>query len=164
MATPVPMAIPVPVLRLPLGPNGGKGFDPNSARFRALHRVASSHETGTSCSSSSKAAAHSSLVCREQAARAQLRERFLLGLGAACGRPARFRLFSRPERLPAVLSACDLELLSLLVSALGTPLGVQESALLRASDVLHFSCAVPAALPRAPERAEGAWDEAAALA
>ncbi|XP_061423118.1 gem-associated protein 7-like [Lethenteron reissneri] len=156
------MATPVPVLRLPLGPNGGKGFDPNSARFRALHRVASSHETGTSCSSSS--AAHSSLVCREQAARAQLRERFLLGLGAACGGPARFRLFSRPERLPAVLRACDLELLSLLVSALGTPLGVQESALLRASDVLHFSCAVPAALPRAPERTEGAGDEAAALA
>ncbi|XP_053908861.1 gem-associated protein 7 [Cuculus canorus] len=111
------MPIPVPVLRLPRGPDGcSRGFNPNSARFRALH--------------GEQAAV--------QGARAALRLRYLRALAAARGRPARFCLHAGVG-VDAVFGAADVDAVAFQVDALQTPLGVQAAALLRCTDVLAFS-------------------------
>ncbi|XP_027489280.1 gem-associated protein 7, partial [Corapipo altera] len=74
--------------------------------------------------------------------RAELRERFLLALGAARGLPSRFSLRSG-IRVDAQFGAADLEFRTLQVDSLRTPLGVEAAALLRGSDVLGFSFLIP---------------------
>ncbi|NWV68874.1 GEMI7 protein, partial [Malurus elegans] len=110
-----PLPVPVPILRLPRGPDssGGRGFcrdsRGNSQHFPEL-----------------------------QAARAALRERFLRLLSSARGRPARFWLWSGIS-VDAVFGAADAEPVAFQVDSLRTPLGVQGAALLRCGDVLAFS-------------------------
>ncbi|NXE31011.1 GEMI7 protein, partial [Ardeotis kori] len=111
------MPVPVGVLRLPRGPEGhGRGFDPASPRFQAL--------LGEDAAT--------------QAARATLRRRYLRGLAAARGRPARFRLRGGVE-VDAVFGAGDVGATAFQVDALQTPLGVEGAALLRFVDVLVYS-------------------------
>ncbi|XP_051499812.1 gem-associated protein 7 [Apus apus] len=114
---PTPTPLPVGILRLPWGPDGSaRGFDPDSPRFQA-HRGSSR---------------------RDQETRARLRERFLRALGVARDRPARFCL-REGIRVEAVFGTADVELAALQVEGLETPLGVQETALLREQDLLSFS-------------------------
>ncbi|XP_075581539.1 gem-associated protein 7 [Pelecanus crispus] len=111
------MPVPVGVLRLPRGPDGcSRGFSPTSPRFQAL--------LGGSAVA--------------QGVRAALRQRYLRGLAAARGRPARFCLRAG-VRVDAVFGAADVEAVAFQVDALRTPLGVQAAALLRCTDVLAFS-------------------------
>ncbi|XP_069738630.1 gem-associated protein 7 [Phaenicophaeus curvirostris] len=133
------MAVPVPVLRLPRGPEG-------SARgFRSPRSVEEEEEE----EEGTKAA---------QGARAALRLRFLRALGAARGRPARFRLRSG-VCVDAELGAADVDAVAFQVDALRTPLGVQAAALLRCSDVLAFS--FPLASRPGPATASGTFPGAA---
>ncbi|KAM9514352.1 gem-associated protein 7 [Guaruba guarouba] len=116
--TPAEDAVPVPVLRLPRGPDGrGRGFEPR----RGLPRAAEAEA---------------------QRARALLRARFLRALAAARGRPARFWLRAG-VRVDATFGAAEREAAALLVEALRTPLGLQGAALLRGSDLLGFRFALP---------------------
>ncbi|NXW95815.1 GEMI7 protein, partial [Alopecoenas beccarii] len=111
-----PGEVPVGVVRLPRGPDGGRGFDPATPRARALLGG----------------------VPAEQGARAALRSRFLRALGAARGRPARFWLWGGAT-VDGVFGAAGGGVAVLQVDALRTPLGVQTAALLRGSDVLAFA-------------------------
>ncbi|KAM8793994.1 gem-associated protein 7 [Eudromia elegans] len=112
--------MPVPVLRLPRGPEGpGRGF-------------ASARPPGPPASSEAS----------EQRARAALRERFLRALGAARGRPLRLALHERAGA-GAELAACDRAGRALLVRGLRTPLGPQRHALLRCGDVVAFAFELP---------------------
>ncbi|KAM8986098.1 gem-associated protein 7 [Ara ararauna] len=118
--TPAEDAVPVPVLRLPRGPDGGgRGFEPRRGRPRAAEAEAEA-----------------------QRARARLRARFLRALAAARGRPARFWLRAG-VRVDATFGAAEREAAALLVEALRTPLGLQGAALLRGSDLLGFRFALP---------------------
>ncbi|NWH83101.1 GEMI7 protein, partial [Piaya cayana] len=117
-----PMAAPVPVLRLPRGPDGfGRGF----SRRRRPEDDEDEDEA----------------VRATQRARAALRLRFLRALGAARGRPARFRLRSGVRVDAGAFGAADVEDAAgaFQVDELRTPLGTQAAALLRCSDVLAFS-------------------------
>ncbi|NXY91732.1 GEMI7 protein, partial [Alcedo cyanopectus] len=69
---------------------------------------------------------------------AALRERYLRVLAASRGLRGRFRFRSGLEA-SGVLGAVDLESAAFQVDGLGTPLGVQEAALLRGGDLLSFS-------------------------
>ncbi|XP_054650536.1 gem-associated protein 7 [Dunckerocampus dactyliophorus] len=129
------MATPVPVLRLPRGPDpNSRGFDPNSPRFIALCR--------TSVTSSSRAAsalrADSGELRPEQSARAQLRERFLRCVLATCNKKVRFHLHDN-VRVEATFGASDIDVLNFQVSDLHTPIGVQKEALLRCQDVISYT-------------------------
>ncbi|NXN22829.1 GEMI7 protein, partial [Nycticryphes semicollaris] len=73
-----------------------------------------------------------------QDARAALRQRYLRGLAAAQGRPARFYLWAGVQ-VDAIFGATDIEAMAFQVDALQTPLGVEAAALLRSTDVLAFS-------------------------
>ncbi|XP_030330841.1 gem-associated protein 7 [Strigops habroptila] len=116
--TPAEEPVPVPVLRLPRGPDGrGRGFE-----SRRRHPARGEAEA--------------------QRARARLRRRFLRALAAARGRPARFWLRAG-VRVDATFGAADREAAALLVEALRTPLGLQEAALLRGPDVLCFRFPLP---------------------
>lgn len=119
---PGPVPVPVPVLRLPRGPDGsGRGFSPGSARHRALLAAAED-------------------AAAQQGARAALRCRYLRGLAAARGRPARFDLRGGAGGVEAVFGAADVAgAAGIQVDALRTPLGVQAAALLRCCDLLAFS-------------------------
>ncbi|KAK1202311.1 GEMI7 protein, partial [Pygoscelis papua] len=111
------MPVPVPVLRLPRGPEGcSRGFSPTSPRFQALLGGEAAR----------------------QGARAALRQRYLRGLAAARGRPTRFCLRTG-VRVEAIFGAADVEAVAFQVDALQTPLGVQAAALLRCADVLAYS-------------------------
>ncbi|XP_061734356.1 gem-associated protein 7 isoform X2 [Nerophis ophidion] len=104
------MATPVPVLRLPRGPEpNSRGFDPNSPRFIALCRLSITSSFPASAAASRAGADELRL---EQSARAQLRERFL---------------------------RCVLATSNKKVSDLHTPIGVQKEALIRCQDVISYS-------------------------
>ncbi|NXS86509.1 GEMI7 protein, partial [Erpornis zantholeuca] len=113
-----PLPLPVPILRLPLGPDpgGSRGFRSSDPRGDSNSRAAP----------------------ELQRSRAALRERFLLLLGLARARPVRFSLWAGLA-VDAQFGAADLEPSRFQVDSLRTPLGIQGSALLRASDVLAFS-------------------------
>ncbi|NXP83488.1 GEMI7 protein, partial [Ramphastos sulfuratus] len=70
--------------------------------------------------------------------RSVLRQRFLRALAAARGRPLRLWL-PGGLRLQAVFGAADWEPVTIQVDELRTPLGVQDSALLRCGDLIAFS-------------------------
>ncbi|XP_074021281.1 gem-associated protein 7 [Numenius arquata] len=115
----MPVPVPVGVLRLPRGPDGcSRGFSPTSPRFQAL---LGGDDTAA-----------------VQDARAALRQRYLRGLAAARGRPARFCLRAGVQ-VDAIFGAADVEAVAFQVDALRTPLGVEAAALLRCTDVLAFS-------------------------
>ncbi|XP_016097703.1 gem-associated protein 7 [Sinocyclocheilus grahami] len=123
------MKTPVSVLRLPRGPDpNSRGFDPNSPRFIAL------------CPTTVPASSSSSDE-EEQRLRAELRERFLRALLLMTGRRVRFDMHEH-VRVHARFGASDIDVLTLQVSDLETPLGVQREALLRCQDVI--ACAFEA--------------------
>ncbi|XP_062460326.1 gem-associated protein 7 [Pezoporus occidentalis] len=122
--------VPVPVLRLPRGPDGrSRGFE--SRRGPRPEEAEAEAEA------------------EAQRARARLRARFLRALGAGRGRPAGFRLRGG-VRVEATLGAAEREAAALLVEGLRTPLGRQEAALLRGSDVIGFRFHVTGAGAPAP--------------
>ncbi|XP_016300412.1 gem-associated protein 7-like [Sinocyclocheilus anshuiensis] len=124
------MKTPVSVLRLPRGPDpNSRGFDPNSPRFVALCPT-----TVPSSSSSSSGSADE----EEQRLRAELRERFLRTLLLMTGKRVRFDMHEH-VRVHARFGASDIDVLTLQVSDLETPLGVQREALLRCQDVIACS-------------------------
>ena len=122
----------VPILRLPRGPEARKGFDPSSARFKALFRPLG---TGAGCAGSTQV--RGAVVEEEQAVRAMLRERFVRCLLALRGRAAEFTLYERLH-MRARFSCADVPFSSVAVRDLDTPLGKQPAALLRTSDVIVF--------------------------
>ncbi|XP_019341400.2 gem-associated protein 7 [Alligator mississippiensis] len=125
------MAVPVGVTRLPRGPDGGsRGFDPSSARYRALGPTARPVAAGAELE-------------REQRGRVALRERYLRSLLAMAGRPVRFALHERVG-VSALFGASDRDILNFQVSELQTPLGVQREALLRCADIIAYSFELPA--------------------
>ncbi|XP_051845379.1 gem-associated protein 7 [Antechinus flavipes] len=108
---------PVPVIRLPRGPDGtSRGF--SAARGR--DRTGSAAEVA------------------EQEARAALRERYLRSVLAMVGRPVHFTLHERVH-VDAHFGATDLDVANFHVSQLQTPLGVQGEALLRCADIISYS-------------------------
>ncbi|XP_020859873.1 gem-associated protein 7 isoform X2 [Phascolarctos cinereus] len=109
--------IPVPVIRLPRGPDGtSRGF--SAARGRD--------------------GAGSAEEVAEQQARAALRERYLRSILAMVGRPVHFTLHERVQ-VDAHFGATDLDVANFHVSQLQTPLGVQGEALLRCADIISYS-------------------------
>uniref|UniRef100_UPI00358E570D gem-associated protein 7-like n=1 Tax=Myxine glutinosa TaxID=7769 RepID=UPI00358E570D len=118
---------PVPILRLPRGQGGGKGFDPSSARFKALFTL-----PGLGAGHADSARSD-----EDRAVRATLRERFVRCLLALGGRPAEFTMYER-LRMRARFTCADVPFSSVAVHDLETPLGKQPAALLRASDVIVF--------------------------
>nr|XP_057935437.1 gem-associated protein 7 [Doryrhamphus excisus] len=129
------MATPVPVLRLPRGPDpNSRGFDPSSPRFIALCRTSL---TSSSCARSSLRADSDELRL-EQSARAQLRERFLRCVLATCKKKVHFHLHDN-VRVEATFGASDIDVLNFQVSDLHTPIGVQKEALVRCQDVISYT-------------------------
>ncbi|XP_036603447.1 gem-associated protein 7 [Trichosurus vulpecula] len=109
--------VPVPVIRLPRGPDGtSRGF--RAARGRDV--------TG------------SAVEVAEQEARAALRERYLRSILAMVGHPVHFTLHERVQ-VDAHFGATDLDVANFHVSQLQTPLGVQGEALLRCADIISYS-------------------------
>ncbi|XP_061683191.1 gem-associated protein 7 [Syngnathoides biaculeatus] len=128
------MGTPVPVLRLPRGPDPhSRGFDPKSPRFIAL-----CNPSIISFSSSPRACADPEKLRREQHVRAQLRERFLRCVLAARDKRVRFCMHGDVS-VDATFGACDIDVLNLQVSDLQTPIGVQKEALIRCQDVISYS-------------------------
>ncbi|XP_077422368.1 gem-associated protein 7 [Vanacampus margaritifer] len=125
------MATPVPVLRLPRGPDPhSRGFDPKSPRYIAL--------CSTSIISSSCACADPEELKQEQRARTQLRERFLRCLLATRDKKVSFLLHG-DVTVDATFGCCDIDVLNLQVSDLHTPIGVQKEALIRCQDVISYT-------------------------
>ncbi|XP_001375356.1 gem-associated protein 7 [Monodelphis domestica] len=108
---------PVPVIRLPRGPDGtSRGF----SAVRGQDRAGSLAEVA------------------EQRVRAALRERYLRSILAMVGRPVHFTLHERVQ-VDAQFGATDLDVANFHVSQLQTPLGVQGEALLRCADIISYS-------------------------
>ncbi|XP_061638071.1 gem-associated protein 7 [Phyllopteryx taeniolatus] len=127
------MATPVPVLRLPRGPDPhSRGFDPKSPRFIALC------SPSIISSSSPRACPDPEELKREQHVRAQLRERFLRCLLATRDKKVRFRMHADVS-VDATFGGCDIDVLNLQVSDLHTPIGVQKEALIRCQDVISYT-------------------------
>ncbi|XP_030007045.1 gem-associated protein 7 [Sphaeramia orbicularis] len=125
------MATPVPVLRLPKGPDpNSRGFDPKSPRYISLCR--------TSISSSAVSDADSEELQREQHARSVLRERFLRCLLAMANKKVHFHMFEK-VKVEATFGASDIDVLNFQVSDLHTPIGVQKEALIRCQDVISLT-------------------------
>ncbi|XP_051935281.1 gem-associated protein 7 [Hippocampus zosterae] len=125
------MATPVPVLRLPKGPDPhSRGFDPTSPRYIALC------STSITCSSSSHTDPEELKL--EQRARSQLRERFLRCLMATRNKKVSLRLHG-DVTVDATFGCCDIDVLNLQVSDLYTPIGVQKEALIRCQDVVSYT-------------------------
>ncbi|XP_043976637.1 gem-associated protein 7 isoform X1 [Gambusia affinis] len=125
------MATPVPVLRLPKGPDpNSRGFDPNSPRFIALCR--------TSIPTSAAAESDPQQLQEEQHARSVLRERFLRCLLAMSNKKVRFHMHEKVN-VEATFGASDIDVLNFQVSDLHTPIGVQKEALIRSQDVISFT-------------------------
>ncbi|XP_078236221.1 gem-associated protein 7 [Pogona vitticeps] len=122
------MKVPVPVIRLPRGPDGSRGFDPNSLRFQTLGPA----------SLSSMGSGNTENLEQEQQSRVALRERYLHSLRAMAGRPVRFTMYERVN-VTALFGASDIDILNFQVSELQTPLGIQKEALLRCSDIIAYS-------------------------
>lgn len=131
------MATPVPVLRLPKGPDpNSRGFDPNSPRFIALCR--------TSISTSAASELDPEELQKEQHARSVLREKFLRCLFAMTNKQVYFNLHEK-VKVEATFGASDIDVLNFQVSDLHTPIGVQKEALIRSRDVIscHFDVWTP---------------------
>ncbi|MEQ2267473.1 hypothetical protein XENORESO_006531 [Xenotaenia resolanae] len=125
------MATPVPVLRLPKGPDpNSRGFDPNSPRFIALCR--------TSIPISAAAESDPVQLQEEQHARSVLRERFLRCLLAMTNKKVQFQMHEKVN-VEATFGASDIDVLNFQVSDLHTPIGVQKEALIRCQDVISFT-------------------------
>ncbi|CAO2626644.1 Gem-associated protein 7 [Lemmus lemmus] len=115
--------VPVPVLRLPRGPDGfSRGFIPDGRRTLLRPKVP---EVGGE-------------ELQEQRARATLRERYLRSLLAMVGHPVSFTLHEGVH-VTAHFGATDLDVANFYVSQLQTPIGVQAEALLRCSDIISYS-------------------------
>ncbi|XP_077397514.1 gem-associated protein 7 [Festucalex cinctus] len=128
------MATPVPVLRLPRGPDPhSRGFDPKSPRYIALCSTSIISSSSTSC-----ACADPEALKQEQVARAQLRERFLRCLLATRDKKVTFHMHG-DVTVDATFGCCDIDVLNLQVSDLHTPIGVQKEALIRCQDVISYT-------------------------
>lgn len=126
MQSPLTIPVPVPVLRLPRGPDGfSRGFAPDGRR--AILRPAVG-----------EGRIQDPPEAQEQRARAVLRERYLRSLLAMVGRPVRFTLHEGVH-VSAHFGATDLDVANFYVSQLQTPIGVQAEALLRCSDIISYS-------------------------
>lgn len=126
MQSPLTIPVPVPVLRLPRGPDGfSRGFAPDGRRTILRAEVGEGHVQDPP-------------EAQEQRARAALRERYLRSLLAMVGRPVRFTLHEG-VRVSAQFGATDLDVANFYVSQLQTPIGVQAEALLRCSDIISYS-------------------------
>lgn len=125
------MATPVPVLRLPKGPDpNSRGFDPKSSRFIALCR--------TSIPTSAASEADNEQLQKEQHARSVLRETFLRCLLSMTNKKVQFNMYER-VKVEATFGASDIDVLNFQVSDLHTPLGVQKEALIRCQDVISLT-------------------------
>nr|XP_044990014.1 gem-associated protein 7 isoform X2 [Jaculus jaculus] len=130
MHTTPAIPVPVPVLRLPRGPDGfSRGFAPDGRRAR-LRPEAPDIQGRPSVQESQDS--------REQQARAALRERYLRSLLAMVGRPVGFTLHEGVH-VTAHFGATDLDVANFYVSQLQTPIGVQAEALLRCSDIISYT-------------------------
>uniref|UniRef100_A0A8C3W568 Gem-associated protein 7 n=1 Tax=Catagonus wagneri TaxID=51154 RepID=A0A8C3W568_9CETA len=126
----MPLAIPVPVLRLPRGPDGlSRGFAPDRRRGLLKPEVSETPESPE---------VQESWEFQEQQARAALRERYLRSLLAMVGRPVSFTLHEGVQ-VTAHFGATDLDVANFYVSQLQTPIGVQAEALLRCSDIIAYA-------------------------
>ncbi|XP_019943463.1 gem-associated protein 7 [Paralichthys olivaceus] len=124
-------AMPVPVLRLPKGPDpNSRGFYPNSPRFIALCR--------TSIPTSAASETDPEQLQREQHARSVLRESFLRCLLSMTNKKVQFHMYEK-VKVEAKFRASDIDVLNFQVSDLHTPIGVQKEALIRCQDVISFS-------------------------
>ncbi|XP_074225549.1 gem-associated protein 7 isoform X2 [Camelus bactrianus] len=125
-----PLAIPVPVLRLPRGPDGlSRGFAPDGRRALLKLEVPEIPESPVD---------QESRESQEQRARAVLRERYLRSLLAMVGRQVSFTLHEGVH-VTAYFGATDLDVANFYVSQLQTPIGVQAEALLRCSDIIAYT-------------------------
>lgn len=125
------MAKPVPVLRLPKGPDpNSRGFDPQSPRFVALCQ--------TSIPSSISSGASEEQLQKEQQTRSMLRERFLRCLLSMAKKKVHFHMHEN-VKVEATFGACDIDVLNFQVSDLHTPIGVQKEALIRSQDVVALT-------------------------
>ncbi|XP_020784335.1 gem-associated protein 7 [Boleophthalmus pectinirostris] len=123
-------ARPVPVMRLPKGPDPhGRGFNPQSPRFIALCR--------TSIASSLASDVAPEELQREQLMRSELRERFLRCLLSMSNRDVRFNMYEN-VKVKATFGASDIDVLNFQVSDLHTPIGIQKEALIRTQDVVSL--------------------------
>lgn len=125
------MAKPVPVLRLPKGPDpNSRGFDPRSPRFIALCQ--------TSIPSSIASGASEAQLQKEQETRSMLRERFLRCLLSMAKKKVQFHMHEN-VKVEATFGACDIDVMNFQVSDLHTPIGVQKEALIRSQDVIALT-------------------------
>ncbi|XP_032244216.1 gem-associated protein 7 [Phoca vitulina] len=125
-----PLTIPVPVLRLPRGPDGlSRGFAPEGRRAPL---------TPEGPGAPGSAVVPESRESQEQQARAALRERYLRSLLAMVGHQVSFTLHEGVH-VTAHFGATDLDVANFYVSQLQTPIGVQAEALLRCSDIIAYS-------------------------
>lgn len=125
------MALPVPVLRLPKGPDpNSRGFDPNSPRFIALCR--------TTIPTSIPTDADAEQLRSEQQARSQLRENFLRCLVSTTDKKVQFNMYGN-VKVEATFGSSDIDVLNFQVSDLHTPIGVQKEALIRCQDVISYT-------------------------
>ncbi|KAM4825607.1 gem-associated protein 7 isoform 1-T2 [Thomomys bottae] len=130
MQSPPAIPVPVPVLRLPRGPDGfSRGFAPEGRRVPLKPDVPEIQEGPMS---------EDSPETQEQRARATLRERYLRSLLAMVGRPVTFTLH-QGVLVAAHFGATDLDVANFYVSKLQTPIGVQAEALLRCSDIISYT-------------------------
>ncbi|XP_051063564.1 gem-associated protein 7 [Phodopus roborovskii] len=128
MQTPRTIPVPVPVLRLPRGPDGfSRGFAPDGRRTLLRPKAA---EVGEGIQDPPES--------QEQRARAALRERYLRSLLAMVGHPVSFTLHEGVH-VTAQFGATDLDVANFYVSQLQTPIGVQAEALLRCSDIISYT-------------------------
>ncbi|XP_071380346.1 gem-associated protein 7 [Centroberyx affinis] len=127
----ISMATPVPVLRLPKGPDpNSRGFDPRSPRFIAL--------CPTSISTSTASETDADQLQKEQRARSVLRESFLRCLISMTNKKVQFHMYEK-VKVEATFGASDIDVLNFQVSDLQTPIGVQKEALIRCQDVISYS-------------------------
>ncbi|XP_029779998.1 gem-associated protein 7 [Suricata suricatta] len=125
-----PPTIPVPVLRLPRGPDGlSRGFAPDARRAPPKPQVPETPESPV---------LQESQESREQQARAALRERYLRSLLAMVGRQVSFTLHEGVH-VTASFAATDLDVANFYVLQLQTPIGVQAEALLRCGDIIAYT-------------------------
>ncbi|XP_007458605.1 PREDICTED: gem-associated protein 7 [Lipotes vexillifer] len=123
-----PLTIPVPVLRLPRGPDGSsRGFAPDGRRAPLKPVVPEIPPES-----------QESRESQEQRARATLRELYLRSLLAMVGRQVSFT-FHEGVHVTAHFGATDLDVANFYVSQLQTPIGVQAEALLRCSDIISYT-------------------------
>jgi gem associated protein 7 len=78
----------------------------------------------------------------QQAQRTFLRERFLRLLTAIANQPAEFVLHNG-KKVSANFCASDIDVLQFQVSKLETPIGTLPMAILRSTDIMSFTVALP---------------------